>query len=517
LRVSIKSNTDIEIVPSQIEKGDNSFARFEDEKYLWIAEGVSVGSPITLEKVLQCVQEDGIQQIQRIFKGAFAVVLYIKDEKRIFVANDRLSKKAVYYYHTDDRIVVDTSFFGLCACLREAGVQPEVCWDAVEAMCRNGVFTEDICYEKSTRYLLPYCALDIDLQAMDVKVLSLPVPAMKKQGAVSEQDAMDTIEQLFKNACELQWQLNEKKKADQIITLSGGMDSRAVFLHLPQKEKMVAYTYAQTASLDEGIAKRLAEKKGVESRFIPLDTCEFLFRREDILEASEGQMHYTGTTGAILMAEDVAVNCRAEIVHTGLGGGEIFGDICREEWDGQIIPHGPLCIERNQWANLNDLRTCLAFQKVTRGAFQAMSPFLDEDFFEFILCLPTQMKTNRKLYDRWYLRFMDTSLPITGARSRIGRGKWKTFGKRVLNKLARQLGIKTKNDMNPFSYWYKKDSRIGEYMEEKYQKDIGLLENSGVDTSLFQQYWKNDAIARGRTLTATYTILRMLGIVAAEH
>jgi len=233
LRVSIKSNTDIEIVPSQIEKGDNSFARFEDEKYLWIAEGVSVGSPITLEKVLQCVQEDGIQQIQRIFKGAFAVVLYIKDEKRIFVANDRLSKKAVYYYHTDDRIVVDTSFFGLCACLREAGVQPEVCWDAVEAMCRNGVFTEDICYEKSTRYLLPYCALDIDLQAMDVKVLSLPVPAMKKQGAVSEQDAMDTIEQLFKNACELQWQLNEKKKADQIITLSGGMDSRAVFLHLP--------------------------------------------------------------------------------------------------------------------------------------------------------------------------------------------------------------------------------------------------------------------------------------------
>lgn len=489
----------------------------ETDKYIFVSEGVCTAGEVTPAYIQNEIENKGIEHAQRKYKGAWVAAYYDKQCQKVYICNDLLSKKAVFYYCTASLIIVDTSFFDLCAVLRERKITPQINQAAVKRMCEKGVFEGSLTYEENTKWLFPYMALKIDLDTLLIEEPTLPIPEMKRESDLEMESAVHTIEQLFSQACRQQWQLNKQVGTDQIVTLSGGMDSRATFYHMMKlaREENCAihtYTYAQTKSLDETIPATLAKKNATKHRFIPLDDCRFLWKRDQIIRTNEGQTHYAGTTGAVLLAEEIKQNNIAFVVHTGLGGGEIFGDICRKEFDSQTVEFGSLTMTKNQWRNLNDMRVCLAFQLTTADVFSAISPFLDEEFFEYCMCLPTQWKLERKIYGKWYQAYMDTTVPITGTEKRIGARSFAgNLVRRIIKKLAKLTNHKTKYDMVPFSYWYAQNEKIREFTDDQFSKDISALANEGIDTACLSRYWKNDLVMRERVLTATYVWLQMLG------
>jgi len=447
--------------------------------------------------------------IQRYYKGSYVVWFYDKKNQKVYISNDLLSKQSVYYYAVDGLILINTSLFDLCSDLRSSGRVPRINLEAVDYFCRENVFQGDMTYEANTFFLTAYSYLVIDCRNKTLEIKRLPIPKLKSSGDITDNEALEVIENLFSEACKLQWYKNEINKKDQIMTISGGMDSRAVLLHLMSMQnftkKIKVYTYAQTNSEDAMIANKLAEKNGLDSTFIPLDNCEFAFRRDDIIDANEGQMFYLGSTGAIMMAELCCKNLSPFIVHTGLGGGEVLGDMCVANGDDVQDQYSGMTI--NQERNLNDIRRCLNFQKTTSKYFHAASPFLDEDFFEFVMCLPASMRMHRKLYINWYKKSMNSDFPSTSSHSLVMKAI-----NRIKIKTYKAIGCRNPSDMNPIEYWYEKNMQLRSYIDTTWEHDCMALAEHENLLELLTDYFNRGVIQKFAVLTVTGSVLRILGI-----
>lgn len=432
---------------------------------------------------------------------------YDKKNEVIYIANDLLSKQPVYYYAKDGLILVNTSLFALCSDMRAYSRMPEINLAAVEYFCRENVFYGDVTYEKDTFFLTAYSYLVIDCKRKELVVNQLPIPKMQKESSLTFDDATKKLEKLFSEGCELQWDKNRIYGKDQIMTISGGMDSRATLLHLMRKkgaDRIYTYTYAQSGSNDSRIAGKLADKLHIANTFIPLDQCEFAFKRDEIVNANEGQMFYIGSTGAILMAKMAKEKNNPGIVHTGLGGGEILGDMCVVGGD-EYKDEDNTTI--NQRRNLDDIRRCLNFQKTTSKYFIAFSPFLYEDFFEYALTIPTSMRMHRKLYIKWYKQYMHSDFPSVGSHSLVVKGI-----NRVMIKLYKIIGKRNPADMNPIQYRYDTNSELRDYLDKTWTHDSAALKEQGELLRLLGQYFEQSAVKKFSVLTVTGSMIRILGL-----
>ena len=442
---------------------------------------------------------------QKLYKGSYVLWLYDKKNKMIYVANDLLSKQSVYYYAKDGLILVNTSFFDLCSDLRNNGRTPALDLEAVEYFCGHRVFCGDMTYEANTFFLTAYSYLVINCGEKTIEVKRLPIPIMKNIDDIDENQAIENLDRLFAEACRLQWRKNEAYKTDQVMTISGGMDSRAVLLHMAgsnDKLRIKTYTYAQSGSNDAQISKRFAKRQKVNNTFIPLDNCEFVYLRDEIIDANEGQMYYPGSTGAILMAKMCASKDNVGIVHTGLCGGEILGDVCIADGDEAVSPESGITI--NQQQNLDEIRICLNFQKTTANYFSAVSPFLYEDFFEYAMCIPASMRMQRKLYKKWYERYMNSDYPV--------KGKYSQTINRVRNKLHIILWKRNPAEMNPFQYWYNTQPKLREYINTTWKNDCDILEAHKELLEILKRYYEQDLVRKFSVLTATGAVIRILGL-----
>lgn len=445
---------------------------------------------------------------QKLYKGCYVMWYYDKKNKVIYIANDLLSKKSVYYYAKDGLILVNTSLFDLCSDMRTYSIMPEINMAAVEYFCLENVFYGDVTYVKDTFFLTAYSYLVIDCKRKELMVKQLPIPNMQKESSLTFDDATKKLEMLFSEGCELQWEKNRVYGKDQIMTLSGGMDSRAMLLHLIRKEgadSIHTYTYAQSGSNDSRIARKLADKLHIANTFIPLDECEFAFKRDEIINANEGQMFYIGSTGAILMGKMVKEKHNPGIVHTGLGGGEILGDMCVAGGDEHDIEDVATI---NQRRNLDDIRRCLNFQKTTSRCFAAFSPFLYEDFFEYALTIPASMRMHRKLYIKWYKQYMHSNFPSVGSHSLVAKGI-----NRVLIKLYKIIGKRNPADMNPIQYWYDTNSELRDYIDKTWTNDSAMLKEQGELLRLLEQFFEQNVVKKFAVLTVTGSVIRILGLV----
>ena len=198
----------------------------------------------------ECIKKSLIKgETQKKYKGSYVMWLHDKTNQKIYVANDLLSKQSVYYYCKDGLVLINTSLFDLCADIRRKGRKPEINYEAVDYFVNSNVFYGDNTYEVNTHFLTAYSFLVIDCNTKKVTVKRMPIPKMKTINEISAEEAIDSLERLFSEGCHLQWQKNEIYKNDQIITISGGMDSRAVLLHLCKEDgfaRIKSYTYAQS-------------------------------------------------------------------------------------------------------------------------------------------------------------------------------------------------------------------------------------------------------------------------------
>ena len=487
-------------------------------------------------------------QLPRILHGAYIVVLFIKKSNQLYIFNDLLSKHSIFYYYDESagNLLVSDSFFDTLQMVRKKDLPFTIDTLGVKMMLWHRMFYDNITYIREIKFLRPFEYAVVSNDKMSLETIPYP-----KMIDVSMEEAADEIHKLFTKAVQEQYQKNEKNNYPQVTTLSGGMDSRSTFLYGLSNgyANQMCYCVGESTSADFACAQPLAIKHDCNFYFHPIDRGNGMLKRDEICSSNEGQMCYFGVSYI-----DIFHFYNTEqwgIIHTGLGGGEIMGDMriaenpskkekfieslkyrlgkgkkdrswgsfinslhCTVEDKQRIEAFKPYYNDFNAFQSLNDMRRCLNVQKVAASfGVEYVSPYLNEDFFYYMLQIPYTLTKDRKLYIYWQKKYNPGQFetPSTfqlGCRpgNRVGYYA-KRFYKYVVNKMGRKTGY----DMIPIELWMKVNPKIKQAQDAWYETDMKKLEHR-LDPSLIQlltDVWYKGTAPQQNLLTATWTLSRI--------
>lgn len=473
---------------------DNFFNNAED--FTLLSEGYFLSDTPDFDSIKSLNYSNFVSK----YKGSFVVLRHNKADNSIGVYNDLLSKHFVYYFSSEDLIVCTNSYFDILNALKQEKISLSIDDKGIRSMLSRGSFTGAHTYVNEIKFLRAFEYIEITDK---LYVSIIPYPSAIQNINITE--ARDRSYQLFKEGCELAIAKNNKYGRDHIASLSGGMDTRAVFLQLMKNgvKNLSTYTYAQNNSMDEIIAKQIAEDYQVTNVFYPLDNAEFIKDRELLISQNEGQMYYCGSTGMYNCMQMVDTS-NAGLIYMGIGGGEILGDILKVEHE-KAYKDFP---KKSYMLNLDDIRQCQNSVYTAHKFSDFVSPFLYEDFFVYAMSLPFAIKQRRTLYVEIFKQFMYNSYYTTAFRGQIGNKR--SFINRVYNYLKRKIFKIDKYSMNPMDYWYSNNESIKAFINDTYKSDIVKLKKLGFNTYMLDDNFAGDTLAKLRTITASYMILKVL-------
>lgn len=498
---------------------------YENEKYKILVEGVLLNLKEVKEKNSEDIFNVIIEayekkNIERLFKGSYLICIIDKEMNNLSLINDLLSKKSLFYYKEED-FYFSTSFFNLVETLKKQKKALSIDNIGISMIKNFGRFYDDYTYLKEIKFLKPFNSiLNGNLQV-----------AQKKKVKIIEENVIETIDNLFEKAVALQYSKNKENGKIQVASISGGMDSKNLFLYAKKLgfNDDLMFTYAEEKSLDFIIAKKIAKDYCIPFKYYSLQKGNFMFDlRKELCEMSECQMSYFGTTGLLYAIKDFS-DPNIGIIHTGIGGGELFGDILSIRDSNQEIENfvrkSKLEIKEenelldkivNQYQDYNDFikmnipREAPAFQKIVESKYEAMSPYLEEDFFEYMCNVDTKMLRGEKNYRILYCKWVDEKASNKYRTTKI-RLKHNSsilrYPRAIICHIKRKMNLKTKYDMNPFWYWERKNKLLLASLKKQLSEETKKMYNKGIKIKLKGE----NLIEIGTSLTISYALLKIYG------
>lgn len=515
---------------------------FENDDFRLLLEGYVLNHPPLLtahpgqnlaQIILDAYQKGGMGMVLNLLRGSFVIAIWEKASQTACIANDMLSKKPLFYLQTGDRLLADSSFLSLVEDAKAAGLPLTMNPIGVEEMIQRCAFLGSDTYVQEIHFLERFQYLQLTPEGVSLKTYEYQPSQEIPQ---DENTLLKRMDALFTEACAMAVQKNKAQGYRQVFTLSAGMDSRCAYLKsLPflTEAKPLCITYGADGCMELKIAETLARKYPCDLMKSEVDPALFIQNRENLLNRNEGMMYYAGTTG-LSQALGTLDTADFGLVITGLGGGEIMGDLGKFSSDEELycqLLSGIIADEKelqtraeqlrrdgtpyNEYVCYQDIRTCNNFAYTTHHLFETFSPFLYEDLFLLLLKVPQESKSFRQLYAKWYLKYIGDPTPTScfqGPVQVTSRTSPSQLVKGVFRRLRRMLRIQGKWDMNPMEIWVEKHPENKNYMDATLEEDLTLIasRDSGFADMLRQRYRNADGDTKLRILTVSGMMKRIL-------
>ena len=543
-----KGSVEIRYSP-RIEKFSTDNFVFEDDQVKIVCEGMIVNSEELVNRyhcsglqdvIRSIMQESDFASLLQAFHGNYVICCYDKAAGRLYIGNDLLSKRPVYYYE-GPTLLFDSSFFGLTETAKRLGLPLDISQRGAMEMLRVHSFLLDHTYVTQIRFLEPYQYIVADLQSGNTRVVDIPI-ALPENCGMDEDAAIEKLNSIFSDHCRKMLTKNAHAGYRTCFSISGGMDSRAaLYQTLPWLEESsqvpLCFSYGAANCMDLRIASRIAEEKKCDLHIQDLSDGSFLLDREELLSRNEGQMYYCGTTG--LLRTIKALNTQGiGVVFSGLGGGEIMGDIdvdvpnkaaeaemfhrlfgkvCASQEEIQKLTERALekYHSYNVFFHFMDLRVNNNFRLTAGEDVEVFSPFLQEDFFLQVLSIPLKWKKKRKLYLKWFSRYMHSDIPTISGIGKIREIKYPwmvTLRDYAIAAHKRLFGIRSKWNMNPLEEWIDTSAELQEKLAAMFHTDIAAIEAEDPQMSAFcrREFDDSDALQKLYVLTLSGVLRRII-------
>ena len=489
----------------------------EDERYLIHFDGLLLdhAKPAwqneRFELLAGLYEQYGAQMTAHL-KGQFDLVLWDKQNRKALVTNDLLSKRTLYYCIRDHKLLYAASYSDLLDLLEKQPLAVNA--KAVERMAFTGALGGAETYVQGVCYLEAYQTLVFDLQTGKTGMVSVQPKAAP--AASSLEEAADIFDRLFTNAVRAQFDKNVEYGYDQRISLSGGMDSRACLLKAVAcgyNSDITCVTYSQAGSIDYTVSQQIAFDNHLDYMFYPMDAAVFMNRLDEALACNECQQSSIGSTGARTMAK-LLDQTRTGIMHAGLCGGELMGDLIAAQGGGRLkgilrrlglAGTEGMTFSLNRQDYLDNLRACQNFSQMFLVDCETVSPFMDEDVVQFVSSLKPELLYRRSLYREWMKKYIPNRYPTTYFCGPVDITPVKEALAKTADVLVRKLAGASKRDMNPIEMWVQSNPHLAEKLETEYQTGMDELKNAGMDSkalSILQKAWTTSAERRLYVLTA---------------
>ncbi|WP_092793970.1 asparagine synthase (glutamine-hydrolyzing) [Rheinheimera pacifica] len=197
------------------------------------------------EVLLAAIEVWGVENSLKQFVGMFAFALWDKQEKKLFLARDRIGEKPLYYSKSEDGIVFGSQLGALAV---HPDVDKEIDRNALGLYLRHGYIPAPHSIYVNTYKLMPGCYLEIAFNR-DRLVFSQPKAYWSLEASILSTQSEDKISKpdaaLFKLDALINDSVELQSKADVPLGafLSGGVDSSIVTAYMQSQSSVPVNTF----------------------------------------------------------------------------------------------------------------------------------------------------------------------------------------------------------------------------------------------------------------------------------
>lgn len=430
-------------------------------------------------------------------RGSFCGFYFGENEDKTFFT-DHIGSKALYYYHNQDKFIVSTRLEWIVKVLSDNDIRYHYNEQAAQYMLTYGFMVDDSSFISEIKRILP--GSKIIITKNKVNKIQYYLPTIKKIADVSEDDAIQMIDESFRKAIKREFEKDKEYGYEHLVDLSGGLDSRMVswVAHDLGYVAQTNFSYCKADYLDYKISSNIARDLKHEYYFKQLNDLQWIYAVEENIQLNNGAALYCGITGG----KDFLANFNSEkygIEHTGMIGDVIISCFAKNE----DCAYAPPKFGLNQYSVLlkydfpedilgnyenqeifdvyiRGFLGAMSTYPIRQNYFEVSSPFLDVDFMETCFSIPIKLRAGHHIYLKWINKCYKDA-------AKYGWEKWAgvcpkkellfirncVFALRKAKRTARKLvGYKISDNMNPLDYWYDNDLIAKSFFEQYYNDNI---------------------------------------------
>ena len=467
--------------------------------------------------------------------GPFCGVYHDRTENRTHIFTNRIGDRPVYYYQSGNHRIASSNINLLIAFCHENALTLTFDQAAGNMMLELGFMADNCTMAREIKRVFPgECLI---WEKVEQRTEQYYMYDNTCDDSITLNDAIETVDRLFRQAVGRCFDKDKEYGYHHVADLSGGLDSRMTtwvardmgygpFLNL---------NWGMSCCEDYKIAAKVAAYLGNDFIFESLDNMNCFYDLDEAVRRNFGAAIYIGPTGALRFAK----NIRSELFglkHSGQLGDVIVGSFVYEiehKKPNENSVFGYACVNncRVPYENYQNVEQARYYVRGFLGVTNASqlqneywivtSPFLDNDLMEYCLKIPLKYRVNHYLYVKWIeakypavLKFRRQG-SLLSVRNTYLHPKVSSFVNRAFNRFKRDsqtLKYKLKlsqyryrldvDGMNPLDAVFERDGRLPAYMQDYFDKSIGLFEGDKVyQHQLMDTFHKGKVAVKAMVLT----------------
>ena len=471
----------------------------ENPKFVWA------------EYLIDLYRRDGEKFFAQL-RGSFVGALYDVKRNKWIIFKDHLGSYPIFYAN-NGQLCVSSDITYLYNTMKQNGVKLNLDPIGIQMMfdCDLAIDGYTIC--KEVRWLHPGCYLVYENNRIEEK--QFYEFTRNEIQLSSEDEYLDMIDEAFCNAIKTQFSKDDEYGYKTITLLSGGMDSRMVvwMAHQLGWNKQLNITFANSGSYDETIAHQIAKDLCHEWLFKPLEDGNFMYLVDDCTLKTGGNMTFTRM---VLQLSSLRLidfeGAKYGALHTGTKGEFLKGD---EASGGHTNVNSNYYLDYlnkigvTPFHNYSDPEL---FSIISREFFNRwgldQSPFMELDFFEITMKIPTKLRLNEYIYKQWVCKRHSDANKYAWATTGLPYGS-KRFNPKVpylhcyLHQLPKYISYKMgKNGfgMNPWLQFYNNNKGLKPFYED-YAKYLDAIEDDKIRDKMEKSLFSNNLVLKFKAVT----------------
>lgn len=489
-----------------VDKFFNDKIFFENKDFIILIEGVVLNSNLLIKKynvktLIEVILYDLYKGNDKFFeelRGSFCGFYYKKIEKKGYCFTNHTGDRPLFYYNENEKFIITSSVEIMLEFTKYLNISLTLNKNAVYYMITFGNMLDNSTYAKEIKRVLPgnYALIDNN------RILIYEYYKFKRNlintKNMTDDDIIVELDKRFNAAVKMEYDKDVEYGYNSYAHLSGGLDSR--MSNFVAKElgydNIMNFTYTQSNSYDEKIAKKMAFCLKHELWISYMDYPKFIFDVDKIVKKSGGLFIYIGMTNGYRCLEELN-NEKTGLLHTGLIGDVVLGTIVnnvlqlyKKTYNGayskryisKFYDSFDRIIDTYEDYEMFYLYTCAfltnsSFPIIYQDFTESVSPFMNKEFIDFCYSIDIRKRMNRYIYFRWIKKLHKDAGEFVWTSSHVKVNDKFYFIKRCIMSIIKKikLGIYGDvNDMNPMEMWYKTIPEIRKFIDKYIEVNLNV-------------------------------------------
>lgn len=418
-----------------------------------------------LELLARLIERDSSFRTLGEIDGFFSAVIFDPQKNKLFLVTDRYGLRHLYWTHHGDGVAWSSEVKAFLELPRFSSTVDRI---ALEQFLDIGYLLNDRTWFEDVKLMDSGSVLECDLRDGSTKQHRYwwwNEIHQREETEITD-DLIDEMGDLFVRAVRTRCRIDERVG----LTLSGGLDSRAILASMPASaDPLEAVTFGRAESIEVQIAAMAAQVRGARHQIESINEGNWLDDRIAGVWWSDGQfdiqhMHGIESRTTIRNVADINMNGYAGDLIVGgsyLNGAFRDRSRSRREATAEFMGCDPARLEGFEACEAHPSSDIYFLQNRVRRFthhgiklggihYETRKPFYDNALIEFAYGLPDHLRRDGTLYQRMLLRrfpdyfrnipYYAYGVPIGSSKFRRRISRWRRKIKASLNRRMRHLG-----------------------------------------------------------------------------